>query len=165
MQVSVRWPKGPIEDFDNEIALVAFEFGVVRDPHEFLQDEARTRVWTITRDNSPQVVRDMQTALMDKHRGLLGRRGNLWISPVDLFILRNLFVGVATPPPWESKQVMDPATLLWTAKRVPEVHYRVPAISGITAGNALHEAVQQAVLLQGAFRALSLNKDFRTKSR
>jgi hypothetical protein len=35
---------------------------------------------------------------------------------------------------------------------------------GLAEGNALHEAVQQAVLLQGAFRALSLNKDFRSKS-
>lgn len=162
MQVSVRWPKGPMAD--SEIALVAFEFGVVRDPHEFLQDEARVRVWSVAPENLVRVVQDLHTALMDKHRGLLGRRGNLWISPIDLFHLRALFEGCDQPLSWEAKQIMDPATLLWAAKRVPEVHFRVPAIAGITAGNALHEAVQQAVLLQGAFRAMSLNKDFRTKS-
>lgn len=161
MQVSVRRTPGPTPE-DSTLALVAFEFGVVRDPHEFLQDEARTRVWDVTAESRVQVTRELGVALMDKHRGLLGRRGNLWINAHDIAMLRVLMDWEA---PWEDKQVMCPTTLLWAAKRVPEVHFRVPAVAGVTAGNALHEAVQQAVLLQGAFRALSLNKDFRTKSR
>lgn len=161
MQVSVRRVRGPTPE-DSTLALVAFEFGVVRDPHEFLQDEARTRVWDVSHENKDVVAKELRTALMDKHRGLLGRRGNLWVNAHDLAMLRVL---LSFDEPWEEKQVMCPGTLLWTAKRVPEVHFRVPTVSGITAGVALHEAVQQAVLLQGAFRALSLNKDFRTKSR
>jgi hypothetical protein len=160
MQVSVRRTPGATPE-DSTLALVAFEFGVVRDPHEFLQDEARTRTWDVTHANMAEVAKDLRVALMDKHRGLLGRRGNLWVSDHDAALLRVL---LAFDPPWEPKQVMCPTTLLWVAKRVPEVHFRVPAISGLVAGNALHEAVQQAVILQGAFRALSLNKDFRTKS-
>lgn len=161
MQVSVRRIKGATPE-ESTLAIVAFEFGTVRHPHEFLQDEPRFRVWNVDRENSERVAQELRAALMDKHRGLLGRRGNLWVNAHDHAILRVL---TGFDPPWDEKQVMDPATLLWTAKRVPEVHFRVPAVSGITAGDALHEAVQQAVILQAAFRAMSLNKDFRTKSR
>lgn len=161
MQVSVRRTQGPTPE-DSVLALVAFEFGVVRDPHEFLQDEARFRTWEVGPESKDRVARELRVALMDKHRGLLGRRGNLWISTHDESMLRVL---LNWDLPWEEKQVMCPSTLVWAARRVPSVNYRVPALVGLTAGNALHEAVQQAVLLQGAFRAFELNKDFRAKSR
>lgn len=158
MQVSVRRTPGPTPE-DSTLSIVAFEFGVVRDPHEFLQDEARHRTWSVGPESQERVAQELRVALMDQHRGLLGRRGNLWVGDHDAAMLRTLLRWDA---PWEEKQVMSPATLLWTARRVPEAHFRVPAIPGLVAGNALHEAVQQAVLLQGAFRALSLNKDFRS---
>lgn len=161
MQVSVRRTAGATPE-ESTLALVAFEFGVVRDPHEFLQDEARTRVWQVNAENKAAVARELRVALMDKHRGLLGRRGNLWVSAHDHAMLRAL---TDWEPPWEERQVMCPTTMLWIAKRVPEVHYRVPAAPGLSSGDALHQAVQQATLLQGAFRAFSLNKDFRAKSR
>jgi hypothetical protein len=160
MQVSVRRVKGATPD-DSTLAIVAFEFGVVREPHEFLQDEARIRAWDVGPETKDRVVSELRIALMDKHRGLLGRRGNLWVDEHDAAMLRVL-TGWETP--WETKQVMDPATLLWAARRVPAANFRVPAATGLSPDNALHQAIQQAVLLQGAFRALSLNKDFRSKS-
>lgn len=161
MQVSVRRAQGPTPE-DSVLALVAFEFGVVRDPHEFLQDESRHRIWDVGPENKDRVAQELRVALMDKHRGLLGRRGSLWVSTHDESMLRVL---LNWDLPWVEKQVMCPSTLLWTARRVPAVNFRVPAFSELNPGNALHDAVQQAVLLQGAFRALELNKDFRTKSR
>jgi hypothetical protein len=163
MQVSVRRAAGATPE-DSTLAIVAFEFGVVRDPHEFLQDEARTRVWEVSHANKEVVARELRVSLMDKHRGLLGRRGNLWMSAHDHALLRVL---TGFDPPWEEKQVMCPSTMLWIAKRVPAIHFRVPAATSLAAtpGNALHEAVMQATLLQAAFRAFELNKDFRAAIR
>lgn len=160
MQVSLRVTHGPTPEVWN-LGLVAFEFSGVRDPHEMLQDEPRFRQWEVAPENRDRIAGELRTALMDSHRGLLNRRGALWAIDSQLAPLRVL---TGWQEPWEAKQVMCPSTLLWAARRVPAVHFRVPAISGLTVGNALHEAVQQAVLLQGAFRALTLNKDVRSKS-
>lgn len=157
MQVSIRVTPGSPGVVN--IGLVAFEFGSVVDPHEMLQDEPRFRQWELSPESADRVTKELHTALMDKHRGLLGRRGSVWIAAGQLGLLESHLTWIA---PWDEKQVMCPATLLWIAKRVPEADYRVPALAGLAAGNALHEAVQQAVLLQGAFRALRLNRDFKS---
>lgn len=142
------------------LGLVAFEFGVVLDPHEVLQDVGRFRSWELSVGQTDlRVAAELHTALMDRHRGLLGRRGYLWASGDQLRLLET---GRGRPVPWTSAQVRCPATLVWAAKRVPSVHYRVPASNSLTPASALHAAVQQAVLLQGAFRALDLNKDFKS---
>jgi hypothetical protein len=158
MQVSIRRTPGTTPE-ESTLAVVAFEFGSVKDPHELLQDEARWRVWRVPYPHDNRTARELAGALMDKHRGFLGRRGCLWVNDHDLSMLR-----VLTTPnvaiPWEESQVMCPATLLWAARRVPQAHFRAPAPQGLEPGNALHDAVQQAVLLQAAFRALSLHKDF-----
>lgn len=153
MQVSVRRSGGAI-------ALVAFEFGVVRAPHELLQDVSRVRVWR-TNDRGA-LAKELRVALMDKHRGLLGRRGNLWSDPFTYEHLRGLFEEDSAP--WERKQELDPGTVLWLARRAPPARFRVPSFPGLNPGEPLHDAVQQAVLIQGAFRALSLKRDPPTKS-
>lgn len=148
MQVSIYVERGePIIS----VGFVAFEFGSIRDPHEFLQDEARCKNWVLG-PNTYEAVCDI---LMDKHRGLLNRRGFLWASPEDLRTLRGL-----GPPAWDPKQELDPATLIWAARRVPSANFRVPPVLGLDPKNSLHSAIQQAVLLQGALRALCLHRDY-----
>ncbi len=139
------------------LGLIAFEFGLVLDPHEMLQDEARHRSWKwdYHRETSDRVETELAVALVDRHRGLLGRRGYLWADNSQLELLDS---GRGHPVPWTPKQVMNPSTLVWAARRVPSVHYRVPMTVSLSPDSVLHDAVQQAVLLQGAFRALDLNK-------
>jgi hypothetical protein len=163
MQVSIRITRGATLDVWN-IGLVAFEFGVVKDPHELLQDEPRFRQWEYAVESADRVLRELRTSLMDAHRGLLGRRGNLWGANLQLAQLARMHRNAVMPIPWEVKQELCPTTLLWAARRIPPGTFRVPAAVGLEEGNALHEAIQQAVLLQAASRSLSLNKDFRTKS-
>lgn len=152
MHVSIRIKSAGPEVL--RLGLVAFEFGKVLDPHEALQDTKSCRQWEITPENVDRVSKEIGVTLMDRHRGLLGRRSMVWADDRQLALLRER-LGWITP--WEADQVRDPTTLVWVAKRVPSVHYRVPAAASLSAGSVLHEAVQQTVLLQGAFRALDLH--------
>lgn len=158
MQVSIRITYPAPEEI--HIGLVAFEFGAVKDPHELLQDETKIRTWELTHSNMGQIDRELGVALMDPHRGLLGKRGYVWAERDQLTGLES---GTGRPTPWTEAQIMSPSTLLWLAKRVPRAYFRAPAPVSLTPGNALHDAVQQTVLLQAAFRALSLNKDFKSR--
>lgn len=154
MQVSIR--AIPTSDFTFSIGLVAFEFGSVRDPHEILQDPQRFRVWHVATETRENIADELRFALVDPHRGMLGRRGSLWMPDDTHAALSMLYPHRALP--WSRQQEMDPATLLWAARRVPKVNFRVPLAPGLQVGNVLHEVVQQTVLLQAAFRALALNK-------
>lgn len=158
MQVSLR-----IGEIDGvrTAAFVGFEFGTVKDPHELLQDETRIRL-VPTHLWAPTELDDLVAAMLDPHRGLLGRRGNLWIDPPTRAMLAHKFADWKGERAWFD-QILDPASMLWVARRIPDHHFRVPALVGLTDGHPLHDAVQQSVLLQAAGRALKLHRDFNTR--
>lgn len=96
-------------------------------------------------------------------KSYLGNRANVWAKPpsFDLQILRELYWRVAPeseedPCPWRWNQEGCLRTTTWLADRVPRKKFRLPDTSatGIVRHYALHDAVSQVILAQGAYRAL-----------
>jgi hypothetical protein len=90
----------------------------------------------------------------------LGKRGCMWAKPpqFDLRILRGNYVAqTSLAPPWHFSQEKDLSTLLWAARKVPRVNFRVPDMTqaGLVHHYALHDAVGQAVVAQAAYRSLA----------
>lgn len=170
-----------------QISAVAFELtSVVLEPHELLQyddrwfdaviepyyggrDPSNIAFWASVEASTaferinaqPRIGID--TAL-DKFVAFatrwLGKRGSIWAKPTtfDLRILRGAYGEAKKKAPWERNQEQELRTLLWAAKKVPRINFRVPDMttSGLVKHYALHDAVIQAVHAQAAFRALSL---------
>lgn len=90
----------------------------------------------------------------------LGKRANVWAYPpaFDLRVLRAAYKRVGRECPWHWRQEACLRTLVWTADRVPRNKFKVPDISsqGLVPHNALHDAVEQTLIAQGAYRALLL---------
>lgn len=90
----------------------------------------------------------------------LGKRGCMWAKPpqFDLRILRGNYNAESVyDAPWHYSQEKDLTTLLWMARKVPRVNFRVPDMSGagLVKHYALHDAVQQAIVAQAAYRSLA----------
>lgn len=89
----------------------------------------------------------------------LGKRGKMWAKPpqYDLRLLRDAFDLAGIPAPWHYSQEHDVRTLLYVARHVPLTAFKAPDVSGakLLAHYALHDAVEQAVICQAAFRSLS----------
>jgi len=89
----------------------------------------------------------------------LRSRGKMWAKPpqFDLRIIRETYALRGTDHPWAYNQEHDLRTLMFLAKQVPMVNFKVPDVSEakLIPHFALHDAVEQAVLAQAAFRSLS----------
>lgn len=89
----------------------------------------------------------------------LGSRGNMWAKPprFDLRIIEETYVLQGLGIPWHRRREMDLRTALFLAKQVPMTGFKVPDISEakLLPHYALHDAVEQAIVAQAAFRSLS----------
>lgn len=89
----------------------------------------------------------------------LGKRGKLWAKPpqFDLRVIADAYLLAGMELPWHYSHEHDLRTMLYMAKQVPLTGFRAPAISSAKLVDhfALHDAVQQAVIAQAAFRSLS----------
>lgn len=180
-----------------QVSAIAFELnGKVQDPHELLQyedrwfdavirpyptghEDARTMQWWASDepaaakkllDARPQEA--LTSALMRFSafaRHWLGKRGGVWAKPpqFDLRILRATYEAFGYPAPWHYRQEHDLRTLVWVARKVPQVYFQVPSTAGagLVPHYGLHDAVEQAVLAQAAHRALTLTAAARSRER
>ena len=89
----------------------------------------------------------------------LGTRGKLWAKPpqFDLRVIADAYGLAGMELPWRHRHEHDLRTMLYLAKQVPLTGFKAPAISGakLVHHYALHDAVEQAVIAQAAFRSLS----------
>jgi DNA polymerase III epsilon subunit-like protein len=89
----------------------------------------------------------------------LGTRGKLWAKPpqYDLRLLSDAYELAGIERPWHYSHEHDLRTLLYAAKQVPLSGFKAPDIAGakLVPHYALHDAVEQAVICQAAFRSLS----------
>ena len=89
----------------------------------------------------------------------LGTRGKLWAKPpqFDLRVIADAYGLAGMERPWHHRHEHDLRTMLYLAKQVPLTGFKAPAISGakLVHHYALHDAVEQAVISQAAFRSLS----------
>lgn len=170
-----------------QISAVAFELNeTVLEPHELLQYDDRwfdaciipyaagthpdnLRFWTSDEAAaaSERIARQPKIEIVDALVRFsafvgrwLGKRGCMWAKPpqFDLRILRGNFDAETTiKTPWQFSQEKDLGTLLWAARKVPRVNFRVPEMAGagLVKHYALHDAVQQAVVAQAAYRSLA----------
>jgi hypothetical protein len=170
-----------------QISAVAFELNeTVLEPHELLQYDDRwfdacivpytactepgnLQFWTSDEAAaaSERIARQPKVEIIDALSRFsafvgrwLGKRGCMWAKPpqFDLRILRGNFDCETTiAAPWHFSQEKDLGTLLWAARKVPRVNFRVPdmAGAGFVKHYALHDAVQQAVVAQAAYRSLA----------
>jgi hypothetical protein len=89
----------------------------------------------------------------------LGKRGFVWAKPpsMDLRILRGAYREAKIEKPWRNGQEKDLTTLIWAARKVPKTNFKIPSLAGagLVPHYALHDAVEQAVVAQAAFRSLA----------
>lgn len=89
----------------------------------------------------------------------LGKRGKIWAKPpqYDLRLLRDAYELAGIDCPWHYSHEHDVRTLLYVARQVPLSGFKAPDVSGarLLPHYALHDAVEQAVICQAAFRSLS----------
>lgn len=89
----------------------------------------------------------------------LGTRGALWAKPpqFDLRIISEAYTLAGMERPWHYRHERDLRTMLYLAKQVPLTGFKAPDISGakLLAHYGLHDAIEQAVIAQAAFRSLS----------
>lgn len=89
----------------------------------------------------------------------LGKRGFMWAKPpsMDLRIIRGAYREAKLEKPWRNGQEKDLTTLIWAARKVPRTNFKVPVMAGagLIPHYALHDAVEQAVVAQAAFRSLT----------
>lgn len=100
----------------------------------------------------------------------LGTRGKLWAKPpgFDLRLITDAYELTGLVRPWKYAHEHDLRTLMYIARQVPLSGFKAPDISNakLIHHYALHDAVQQAVICQAAYRSLSHFAGVRyTKSR
>lgn len=175
-----------------QMSAVAFEFtGAVQEPHELLQledrwfdaciepyygsqDASNVDFWhspaaapartMISRQ--PRVTIEAALAGLSGFCGRwLGKRGMIWAKPpeFDCRILRGAHKELRLPLPWSLAQEYDLRVLVWAARKVPRVYFKLPVFDGIglLRHYALHDAAVQATTAQAAYRALALFTDDR----
>jgi hypothetical protein len=169
-----------------QLSAVAFELnGTVLEPHELLQYDdrwfdacilpyaggsetsnmafwagAEARAAKARIEVQPQVeIADALRRFAAFVQRWLGKRGCMWAKPpqFDLRVLRGNYGWEGfTPTPWHFSQEKDLGSLVWAARKVPRVNFKVPDMggAGLIKHYALHDAVEQAVVAQAAFRSL-----------
>jgi hypothetical protein len=144
------------------VAVVGFELdGRVSEAMELLAPEQRHYSWAagVWRN---ELWDQLNPAMHDPHRGLLGRRGAVWMDFHSAAWMRSILIteNGALPPPWTVTHLRDPLTLVQMASTVEKDIFRVPDTSaaGLDPASPLHQAVEQAMLVQAAFRALRLHR-------
>lgn len=144
------------------VAILGFDLdGRVHEAIELLAPEQRRYTWPPAADGI-QLRYELFDAMHDPHRGLLGRRGSVWADESSFrFLWEWLHVGaMPLSLPWEPRQKRDPLTLIAMAELVGKDSFRVPDTSGcgLVPNNPLHQAVEQAMLIQAAYRSLRLHR-------
>lgn len=114
-------------------------------------------------DKMPVVSADFGlTQLSNFITQFLGKRAMIWAKPpgFDLRFLRtaywDTFDSEDDKTPWSWSQEACLRTLSWVADRVPRNKFRLPDVSsqGLVEHFGLHDAIEQTILAQGAYRAL-----------
>lgn len=115
-------------------------------------------------DKMPVVSADFGlTQLSNFIKQFLGKRAMIWAKPpgFDLRFLRTAYWNTfptteddATPWSWSQEACLR--TLGWIADRVPRNKFKLPDVTsqGLVAHFGLHDAIEQTILAQGAYRAL-----------
>lgn len=125
--------------------------------------EALTEIQRMPEHPLPVVLTKLSRFLTE----WLGKRGKLWAKPpqFDLRIISEAYALAGIERPWHHRHEHDLRTLLYLAKQVPLTGFKAPDISGakLVAHYALHDAVEQAVVCQAAYRSLSHYAALRAK--
>lgn len=125
----------------------------------FWADPAQAEALAAIERMDEQPLAEVLTKLAKFIKEWLGTRGALWAKPpqFDLRIISEAYALAGLERPWHYRHERDLRTMLYLAKQVPLTGFKAPDISGarLLDHYALHDAVQQAVVAQAAFRSLS----------
>jgi hypothetical protein len=79
------------------------------------------------------------------------------VQVIALRLLRDAYELAGIDCPWHYSHEHDVRTLIYTAKQVPLSGFKAPSVAGakLLPHYALHDAVEQAVICQAAFRSLT----------
>ena len=119
------------------------------------QAPAHTEIMRMEEHPLPEVLTKFSKFLKE----WLGTRGKLWAKPpqFDLRLIDDAYTLAGIPRPWEYRHEHDLRTLLYIARQVPLSGFKAPDVSNakLVPHYALHDAVEQAVIAQAAYRSLS----------
>jgi DNA polymerase III epsilon subunit-like protein len=127
--------------------------------HEFWDDPKQAPALTEIQRMDEVPLAEVLAKFSKFMKGWLGTRGKVWAKPpqYDLRLISDAYDLAGIERPWHYRHEHDLRTLMYIARQVPLSGFKAPDVthSKLIPHFALHDAVEQAVICQAAYRSLS----------